>query len=538
MRVRLEDLSIAVRPRNPWEAMDLGLMLVRRNWRAVYGPWLILVLPFFVILNVVLQDMMWVAGIVFWWFKPAYDRIVLHVFSRAAFGDAPGVGDTLRAIPSLARSGLFSHLTLLRLDFARAFNLPVWQLEGLRGRARRKRNAVLQLRARSYAVWLTIACVHLEWVVYFSLFFLVAMLFPTNLQGDVLTTMFAEEGPYALQLATNFAYVLTVTLIEPFYVAAGFSLYLNRRTQLEGWDLELAFRRLGARLERGHEEEAAAPQKQPDTGRAKAVTRGVAGCLLAGLIALGGTPPGQAAENGETGGDAGAVGTELNPERLGPGRSAEVIEAVLAADEFQTTEKFELWLPKEDEEDDADSLEETLGVLGGLGTALAQIAEVILWLAVAAAVVLIIVYREKWLRLFVRTPRGGEAYTPPEVLFGLDLRPESLPDDVPGEAQRLLAAGELRQALSLLYRASLAELVNLRDVPLHDSHTEGDVLQLAAPALETDGRDYLGRLTSAWQLVAYAHRTPSDTEAARLCTEWSRHFGATPAPGEAAETPA
>ena len=40
-----------------------------------------------------------------------------------------------------------------------------------------------------------------------------------------------------------------MAFIEPFYVGAGFGLYLNRRTQLEAWDLEIAFRRMRKRLE-------------------------------------------------------------------------------------------------------------------------------------------------------------------------------------------------------------------------------------------------------------------------------------------------
>ena len=35
-----------------------------------------------------------------------------------------------------------------------------------------------------------------------------------------------------------------MSAIEPLYVACGFALYLNRRTQLEAWDIDLAFRRL------------------------------------------------------------------------------------------------------------------------------------------------------------------------------------------------------------------------------------------------------------------------------------------------------
>src|SRR5207342_1489924 len=43
-------------------------------------------------------------------------------------------------------------------------------------------------------------------------------------------------------------YYVASTALEPFYVGAGFGLYLNRRTQLEAWDVELAFRRLRERL--------------------------------------------------------------------------------------------------------------------------------------------------------------------------------------------------------------------------------------------------------------------------------------------------
>ena len=34
-----------------------------------------------------------------------------------------------------------------------------------------------------------------------------------------------------------------VMFLEPFYVAAGFAMYLNRRAELEAWDIEQEFRR-------------------------------------------------------------------------------------------------------------------------------------------------------------------------------------------------------------------------------------------------------------------------------------------------------
>ena len=38
-------------------------------------------------------------------------------------------------------------------------------------------------------------------------------------------------------------YAMAVLFLEPFYVAAGFAMYLNRRAELEAWDIEQEFRR-------------------------------------------------------------------------------------------------------------------------------------------------------------------------------------------------------------------------------------------------------------------------------------------------------
>ena len=39
------------------------------------------------------------------------------------------------------------------------------------------------------------------------------------------------------------AYAAAVLFLEPFYVASGFAQYLNRRAELEAWDIEQEFRR-------------------------------------------------------------------------------------------------------------------------------------------------------------------------------------------------------------------------------------------------------------------------------------------------------
>jgi hypothetical protein len=44
-------------------------------------------------------------------------------------------------------------------------------------------------------------------------------------------------------IISSIAYAVAVACLEPFYVAAGFGLYINRRVELEAWDIEQEFRR-------------------------------------------------------------------------------------------------------------------------------------------------------------------------------------------------------------------------------------------------------------------------------------------------------
>ena len=52
------------------------------------------------------------------------------------------------------------------------------------------------------------------------------------------TTYFNYDPPVWIDLVLNTVYFLSVAAVSPFYVGAGFAAYLNRRTQLEAWDIE------------------------------------------------------------------------------------------------------------------------------------------------------------------------------------------------------------------------------------------------------------------------------------------------------------
>src|SRR3546814_19277231 len=86
--MKLESLRVELRPRSPWEAVELGSALVRRNAAAIWFPWLLLVGPGFVAVNPaeLAVDRIWIAWLAMGWLTPPFDRIPLLVLSRSDDG--------------------------------------------------------------------------------------------------------------------------------------------------------------------------------------------------------------------------------------------------------------------------------------------------------------------------------------------------------------------------------------------------------------------------------------------------------------------
>ena len=242
------DIAIGLRRRSPWEAMDLGLTMLQRWWRRVYLPHLLFAVP---LMAAALGagwwlERAWVALLAIWWLKPVYDRLVLHVLSRAVFGELQTTRAVFRDAKEWLGTGLFLAL-LWRPSLSRSFTLPVRQLEGQSGRAGRERRAVLGRRVGSYATWLTVTCLAIEILVLASSFGMITELFmPAKASEgvDFFQLVFGSgEGGSVIGFDDAIAYGAAVLVLEPFYVAAGFGMYINRRAELEAWDIEQEFRR-------------------------------------------------------------------------------------------------------------------------------------------------------------------------------------------------------------------------------------------------------------------------------------------------------
>lgn len=483
--MELDRIAVALRPRNAWEALDLGFQMAREWWRPIWGVWLAVYLPVAVLLLAAFPNKFH-AILVLWWLKPAFDRAVLHAASRAVFGEQVSVVATLRAYREWLWPGLLGSLLLGRLDMARSFTMPVATLEKQRGSAARKRRSALASRTRGTGVWLTLVCLHVEAIALFATVAIVAMLVPSAAEmapldpvDDPMFDFFSEMFTWNLRDALH--YLAAVSLVEPFYVTAGFALYLNRRTVLEGWDIELQLRRMAERMR------AAVP-----------VALLVVALALTGLF------------------DAGPASAQE------PKSAREEIRQVLEGPEFGMEREVKGWRYIGDSsQDDERPPFELSDALRNLILFISDISQGLLWVLALIAVALILFALRRFLPGM--EPRSA-GYRPPDTLFGLEVAPESLPDDVAAAALAAARAGRTREALSLLYRGALSALVHRYEIRLQAGDTEGDCVRAASTKLPEPGSQYFRELVSAWQGTAYAARPPSASSIEALCGGWPRHF--------------
>ena len=485
-------VAVVLRPRVGWEALDLGFQMAREWWRPIWAVWFAVYLPVAALCLYAFPNRFH-AVLLLWWLKPVFDRAVLHTISRAVFGEPQGVRATLKATREWLFPGLVMALTFSRLNLARSFVLPVAQLERQRGSAARKRNAALGSRMRNVGVWLTVICSNIEWIALIGFGGLVEMLEPAAGDpgpddDDAGASFWGQFAQWGVKEACF--YIAAVCLVEPFYVTAGFALYLNRRAILEGWDIELALRRLEERL-------------RASIGRIAAVLI----VVVAAGFALNASQPAFAGD--ETAKSA-----------------REEIRKVLKTPEFSQQKEVTRWHYLGESKEESKP-KESFAFWRALSLLFGKTAEAILWVAV----VLLVVFALYYLRKFIPEPklRNAPGYRPPDALFGFDLAPESLPDDVAGAAKEMARAGRLREALSLLYRGALSALVHRHHLPFDPGDTEGDCALAVRTNLPTSA-DYFARLVETWQGLAYAARRPDVAGIERLCDEWRPHFSPAAAP--------
>jgi hypothetical protein len=243
--MKVDAIRLDLRPRGMFEAADLGVRLAAAHLRSVWAS----CAPMYALVVLVALALLpfgagWtVLAIV--WLKPWLDRSILFVLARAVFGEETRFADVWAARRAVAWQGLLGALTIRRLSPWRSYVQPVLQLEGQRGKARRERVARILGPHRGAALAMQTAFAAVEEALLVGLFTLIPWLTPADEQRPWFTPMF--EGGSWMTVAGIVFFIIAVAVVEPFFVAAGFAMYLNRRVELEAWDIEQEFRLAFAR---------------------------------------------------------------------------------------------------------------------------------------------------------------------------------------------------------------------------------------------------------------------------------------------------
>jgi hypothetical protein len=459
----------------------------------------------------------WVADLLIWWMKPLFDRIPLFVLSRHLFNETPGTAGTLRAVPGLWRAALPGALLWSRFDSVRSFNMPVAQLEGLRGRARIRRQRLLQKPVRGQAIWITVGCAHIALFFVLSAWALLLLLVPFQYlpeSAKAMWSVFIQHTTPTAQLALNLMAYLAMSAVEPFYVASGFGLYLNRRTELEAWDVELVFRRIAKRL--------------------RAYTPAAALAFAALTLFSVHMPAAHAAGNASNKQHRPTV-SYLLPGSLHGDADARMRRAVKKAYKNENLSPEIIshrWRPRHFKGSDA---RKTIRFLAWLGKALLWFRHVsaglgrligwVLWLFVAMLALLLIIlgirHKDRLMTLFSLPPRHKqERHKMTESPVDTAAR---LPGDVSTVARTLWQRDDRRGALALLYRGAIDRVGRLTGASIPVGATENQCLR-QADALPEPARRAFFATVRAWQYAAYAHRLPAEDVFETLATDWSDAF--------------
>ena len=112
----------------------------------------------------------------------------------------------------------------------------------------------------------------------------------------------------------------------------------------------------------------------------------------------------------------------------------------------------------------------------------------------------------------------------PTSIAGLDITKESLPDDIVASASRLWKQQQYRDAMGLLYRATLSRLVHDYHCELFSSFTEQECFQATKKLQKKPLTLLMKKLTQHWLQLAYGHKLLDTEIFEQLCQQWQQTF--------------
>jgi len=498
--LNLDKLQFKASVRSGWQAIDLGYLMASAWWRTLFVTGALPSLLFFIPLLIIFFDNPLWAGFFIWWLKPFWERLPLYYASRRIFDEQPTTTEVLWQTGSLFKKELIPWLLWRRFSVQRAFNAPVTVLEELNRQSRKKRLAVLHGKYSDVAFANQAIGFCFELILCFGIAVLILFFIPEDFGFDTSDT--ADQLNLAGEWFYTWCWYFAIILVMPFHTMAGFALYLNRRIELEAWDIEITFRNLA--------------QRKQDSSRSAASLALIA--LLAGFIAITIPSASYAAVNHDSGSAKQLIDEVLQGEDFGHERTVRKwrFKNLVEENEDKIPEWFidfiEWWENNIDLSGDGDA--------DGINLTAATLKLLLIVSFILLIVYLLYRFRGPLNRLHSR----NKAEAAPELMFGLDVTPESLPDDIPIQVMSFWHEGRHRDALGLLYRATLSRLIAQHELAFRASHTEAECAALVkARGIDTLS-SYFSGLTRVWCHLAYGHELPVIEAMQNLCDGWSEEM--------------
>jgi hypothetical protein len=241
--------ALSLRRRSGWEAADTGILLWQKNWPALllfFGvPYGILTLAaFFLPANFITAT-----GIVLWWLKPFFDRFALHVIAIRFFEPGVRFGRLFKGLGKTLRRALAGDLIWRRFSPFRSSRMPILVLEGLKGKALKKRRDTMSPRGLYFGFPVTVICFILDMILTYGEIIFIYGVFDLIQPGYLSPFLewIAEENTKILLVVSWF----NLIFVETLFVCMGFGLYINARVETEGWDIELLFKKCTEKAKTG-----------------------------------------------------------------------------------------------------------------------------------------------------------------------------------------------------------------------------------------------------------------------------------------------
>jgi len=242
--------EISSRKMDSREAADTGLLL----WRESFINFLpFFAIPFWLcafILRLLPGKMQYFSWLILWFLRPLFDRPVLHIISVRFFESVTGMKRLFKGLGKSLWRGLLGDLLWRRFSPLRAAMMPVYVLEYGKPVKKsadeiKKRKELLKKSGIGYCFFLTLWGIALE----------IALLAGEFFFFGIMTELFSiEVWPFTGNYMKNIemfiftAWCFNFMFVETLYVCMGFSLYINSRIDVEGWDIEIMFRNFAKKL--------------------------------------------------------------------------------------------------------------------------------------------------------------------------------------------------------------------------------------------------------------------------------------------------